>query len=243
MAPPTTPTEIKRRRGTLRADRVPNADAMVAIDRAPVEIPPPPSLREAGIAMWTQSLKVCSWIATSDLPALCILSELMDRRAALMRSYNAALDLEELLDREDEAAEPATKVKEDGVMFKTSTGYSYGNPILKILHTVEEDIAKWMSQLGMTPSSRAALGVAEVKVGSELDRLAAKRAAREAGRPGSSPPSPQRPQGSETARTSSTSSTPTDGSQRTASPARRALRSTRANGSDSLSGRPSPATL
>lgn len=221
MAPTTLPLEQKKRRGTLRADRVPGGGtALVAVERAKIDEPPPEHLKEAGKAEWERALKVCPWIALSDLTALRFLCEAVDRRKILM----------------DELA------SNDVTLF-TSTGYAYTHPADAALGKTEDRIAKWMQQLGMTPSARGALGVAEVKTVSALDQLAAARAARQAGLQGSSPPSATKRSGRATVTSSSPSSTPTGGSPRTASPARRATRSTHEDGSESSSETPSPDTL
>lgn len=213
MAPPTIPTEVKKRRGTQRADRPGGAShgALAPVARAPINAPPPATLRDSGIAEWNHALHVCPWIALSDLTALRFLCEAVDRREDL----NAKI----------------TGPKAE-LMLETSTGYAYANPILAALEKTEDRIAKWMLQLGMTPSARGALGVAEVKQASTLDALAARRQARLAGHPASSHPSPETPSSTGTGPRSSSSSTPTDASPRTPSPARRALRSRPEAGSE-----------
>lgn len=52
------------------------------------------------------------------------------------------------------------------------------------LKTVEENLTKWLSLAGLTPTDRARLGLAEVKARSKLEELADRRAKR-AGRPAS----------------------------------------------------------
>ncbi len=225
MPPPPLPTEQKKRRGTFRKDRSPGGASGVApaaVERVPLDAPAPETLGEPGKAEWAHALKVCPWIAVSDLTALRMLCEAVDRRELL----NAEL----------------TKTGAS-LMLETSTGYAYVNPAVAALEKTEERISKWMSVLGMTPSARGALGVAEVKQASTLDQLQARRAARAAGRPGTSPPSATPPSPPETARRSSSSSTPTGGSPRTASRARRELPSPRESGSDDSSETPSPETL
>lgn len=180
------------------------------VSRAPLNAPPPPSLGDAGIAEWNHALHVCPWIALSDLSVLRMLCEALEEREAFR-----------------------AEIKGGSLMLYTSTGYAYVNPAVASVRKLEEQITKWMQQLGMTSSARGALGVAEVKQASTLDALAARRRARQAGLPDTSPPSPETPSGTETGTTSSSSSTPTEGSPRTPSPARRALRSPRGPGSGS----------
>lgn len=166
MAPPTLPTEAKKRRGTFRADRTPGE--LVPIERAEAETTPPPdSLKEHGKAEWSHALSVCSWIGHSDLAALRMLCEAIDRREGF-----------------------AKEIASQDLMLQTSTGYWYANPAIAALEKTEERISKWMQQLGMTPSARATLGVAEVKTASTLDKLQRQRSARKGGRPDTGPPSP-----------------------------------------------------
>lgn len=193
---------------------------MVPVDRAPVTEPPPDGLKDAGKAEWERALRVCPWIALSDLTALRFLCEAVDRRKELA----------------DELAGSDTTLY-------TSTGYAYVHPAHAALEKTEDRISKWMLQLGMTPSARGALGVAEVKTASTLDQLAARRAARAAGLPDSGPPSQRTRSARGTARTSSSSSRHTGGSRRTASPARPELPSRPEDGSSSSSEGPSPETL
>lgn len=219
MAPPTIPTEVKKRRGTLRNDRTPSG-SVIPVDRVSPDTPPPATLREAGKAEWSHSLLVCRWIAHSDLTALRMLCEAIDRREAL----------------NTELTKPGATL-----MLETSTGYAYVNPAAAALEKTEERISKWMTVLGMTPSARGALGVAEVHQASVLDKLAARRGP--AGHLASTQPSPSETSSTETEMRSSSSSRPTGASRRTPSRVRRALPSTLDTGSDSSSGRPSPETL
>lgn len=155
MAPPTIPTEVKRRRGTLRKDRTPPAaSGVVLVERAGIDAEPIAPLEPAGHEAWYHFLKTAVWIGRSDLYALKMLCEAIDRREAF-----------------------AKELASGTLMLETSTGYSYINPAAVGLKQTEEAIAKWMSVLGLTPSSRGALGVAEVKAASTLDKLASKRRA------------------------------------------------------------------
>jgi len=211
MAPPTVPTEAKKRRGTYRSDRDPGAGKTpIPVTRALVDEPVPSSLKEIGAAEWTRALRVCSWIGQSDLTALRMLCEAMDRRDLLVKEVDSG-----------------------DLMLETSTGYAYVNPALSALEKTEERISKWMSQLGLTPSARGELGVAEVKQASALDHLAQRRAERVAGLPGSTPSSREKPSSTGTGRRSSRSSTPTGESRRTRSPGPPEPRSDHETGSES----------
>ena len=156
MAPPTIPTEVKRRRGTLRKDRTPDpaSGVVVLVERAGLDAEPIAPLEPAGEEAWRHFLATAVWIGRSDLYALKMLCEAIDRREAFARELASGT-----------------------LMLESSTGYSYINPAAVGLKQTEEAIAKWMSVLGLTPSSRGALGVAEVKAASTLDKLASKRRA------------------------------------------------------------------
>lgn len=193
---------------------------LVPVEKASADTPAPTNLKEDGQAEWARALRVCPWLAPSDLTALQFLCEAVDRRRELADELKGA----------------------DTTLF-TSTGYAYVHPAHAALEKTEDRISKWMQQLGMTPSSRGALGVAEVKTASTLDKLAAVRKARQAGLPASSPPSATPPSRRATERRSSSSSMLTDASRRTASRGRRVAPSTPEDGSDDSSGTPSPETL
>jgi phage terminase small subunit len=53
----------------------------------------------------------------------------------------------------------------------TDKGYAYANPLFGMLNTVENDIVKLLSLLGLTPTDRSKLGVAEVKAKGKLEAL------------------------------------------------------------------------
>ena len=170
------PTEIKRRRGTLRQDRIPGD--LVPVAKAALTTPPPASLRASGRAEWERTLQTCTWIAASDLMALQVQCELLDRRDIIMTELFGTRHLD------------GTPLS---LLLETSTGYAYSNPLLISLLKVEDQLAKWTSLLGKTPSDRSRLGVAEVKQASKLDELAAKRREREAGAPSAESPEKSRP--------------------------------------------------
>lgn len=157
------PTEVKRRRGTLRPDRVPGD--LVPVGRVSLDVPPPASLKGVGQVAWRQILQNTTWIARSDLTALQTVCELIDRHSRLLKKFET----------------------EDELLY-TSTGYAYSNPLIVALDKVEAQLAKWMSLLGLTPSDRSRLGVAEVAQASTLEKLAARRAARGATSPASGRP-------------------------------------------------------
>jgi P27 family predicted phage terminase small subunit len=149
--PPKTPTEIKKLRGTARADRTPAA--LTVVQAVTPTLEPPDTLQDEGAQEWRHILANASWIGPSDLRNLRLLCEAIDRRAHLL-------------------AELASQ----GWVLYTDKGYAYQNPAGGALATTEAQITKWLSLLGLTPSDRGRLGVAEVKAQSALERIRANRA-------------------------------------------------------------------
>ena len=153
MAPPVKPTELKRRTGTLRNDRTP--PAMTIVEPVPVSADPPDTLGDEGAREWRHVLAHCRWIGPSDLRNLLLYCEALDRRSLLL-----------------------AEVASQGHVLYTDKGYAYLNPAVGAVQTTEAQITKWLSLLGLTPSDRSRLGVAEVKAASTLESLAARRAGR-----------------------------------------------------------------
>ena len=160
MAPPTKPIEAKRRAGTLRKDRMPRG-ALTIIAPASPSLEPPAMLGDVGAAEWRHILRTCAWIAPSDLTHLRLYCLALDRHSALL-----------------------ALLSEQGTVLYTDKGYAYLNPAQGALATTEAQITKWQSLLGVTPSDRSRLGVAEVKAHTKLEELEYRRAARD-GRPAS----------------------------------------------------------
>ena len=147
------PTEIKRALGNPGKRALPNPLTVVA-PVAP-KMDPPDTLQDEGAREWRHVLTHCPWIGPSDLRNLRLMCEALDRRSHLL-------------------AELASQ----GWVLYTDKGYAYQNPAGGALATTEAQITKWLSLLGLTPSDRGRLGVAEVKAQSALERIRASRAAR-----------------------------------------------------------------
>ncbi|MFI0894883.1 phage terminase small subunit P27 family [Streptomyces sp. NPDC020983] len=129
---------------------------MVALP--PVADDAPAQLGPAGKAVWDLVTDQCKWLAESDRPTLVMLCEKFDRRQDFMARLEAA----------------------DPVLY-TDKGYAYANPLVGMLSTLETELAKLLSQLGLTPTDRARLGVAEVKKETALEALLKRRAERTGG--------------------------------------------------------------
>lgn len=149
--PAPLPAEIKKLRGTARPDRTPKA--LTIVEPVPTTLAPPDTLQDDGARLWRDVLTGASWIGPTDLTNLRLMCEAIDRRAHLL-------------------AELASQ----GWVLYTDKGYAYQNPAAGALATTEAQITKWLSLLGLTPSDRGRLGVAEVKAQSALERIRANRA-------------------------------------------------------------------
>lgn len=147
---PPKPTERKRLTGNPGKRALPDASNVVALP--PVEDTTPEQLGPAGSAVWDLVTEQCKWLAETDRPTLVLLCEKFDRR----QDFIARL----------ESSEP--------VLF-TDKGYAYANPLVGMLSTLEVELTKLLSALGLTPTDRTRLGVAEVKKESALEQLLAKR--------------------------------------------------------------------
>jgi P27 family predicted phage terminase small subunit len=71
----------------------------------------------------------------------------------------------------DKKYELQAKLKASDYILYTDKGYAYANPLFSMLSTVESDIIKILSLLGLTPADRSKLGVADVKARGKLEEL------------------------------------------------------------------------
>jgi P27 family predicted phage terminase small subunit len=102
--------------------------------------------------VWELVTEQCKWLAESDRPTLVMLAEKFDRR----QDWLARLE------------------SSDPVLY-TDKGYAYANPLVGMLSTIETEIAKLLSVLGLTPADRTRMGVAEVKAKSAFEEMLARR--------------------------------------------------------------------
>lgn len=153
---PTTPTEVKRRRGTLRKDRM----AREPLTVLPSVVTQPRMVEQvdgAGLVQRLLDAGASAWVGTTDqLGVLTLLAEAWDERQTLRAA---------LYDRPPDDLDPKV-----ALLWATSAR--------KDLRDLEKQITQWLSLLGLTPSDRSRLGVAEVKARTKLEELADRRAAR-----------------------------------------------------------------
>jgi P27 family predicted phage terminase small subunit len=153
---PPTPTERKRKLGNPGGRRLPDQATVVALP--PVVDNVPQQLGPAGRAVWELVIEQCKWLAESDRPTLVMLAEKFDRRQDFMARLESS----------------------DPVLY-TDKGYAYANPLVGMLSTIENELAKLLSALGLTPTDRTRMGVAEVKAKSKLEEMLERRQQRTSG--------------------------------------------------------------
>jgi P27 family predicted phage terminase small subunit len=152
--PKPKPTELKRLTGNPGKRRPPTRITVLPPTDAP---PPPPQLAEAGREAWaTYWTHGRAWLAPTDRPIITRLCELLDVRAEIAARM---------------ASEGLLQVSED-------TGRSFGHRLLNDWRGLNRDIAELEDRCGLNPAERSRLGVAEVRVASELDQLISRRAGR-----------------------------------------------------------------
>lgn len=149
MPNPPKPTERKRKAGTLRGDRMPKAPVKAEVVPLPTRAPIPEHLGHAGASAYRLILSACEgWLGVGDQMMVLHLAEAADRRTDLIERLNS-----------------------EGPVLYTDKGYAYANPAAGMLSTLEVQMTKWQSLLGLTPTDRARLGLVEVKRVSKLDEL------------------------------------------------------------------------
>ena len=149
--PQPKPNELARKQGNPGRKKLPKLADVIPLNQ--VDSTPPAHLSVAGQGLWLSLRTSAKWIAESDAALLMMVCEKWDRRAELQ----------------------AQLAKSDAVLF-TDKGYAYANPLVGMLSTIESELAKMLSLLGLSPADRTKLGIAEVKAQSALERLRDKRA-------------------------------------------------------------------
>ena len=140
------PNEIKRRNGNPGKQKLPDLNKVIALPRFSAE--PPAHLTETGVTLWREVLNLAPWIANTDGTILLELCEKMELKKQIQ-----------------------DQLKPEHFILFTDKGYAYQNPLFGMLSTVQGDIVKNLSLLGLTPSDRSKLGVAEVKARGKLEEL------------------------------------------------------------------------
>lgn len=144
------PNELKRLTGNPGKSRLPSLASVTALPQVTEQAPL--HLTEASRNLWIEIRDRASWIGNTDQPTLILLCEKLDRRSEFIAKLQAT----------------------DFVLY-TDKGYAYANPLIGMISTIETEIIKLFSLMGLTPTDRSKLGVAEVKAASAIDQLLAKR--------------------------------------------------------------------
>lgn len=147
---PAKPIEQKRLLGNPGNGKLPDLNKVISIERVAEQ--PPQHLSKKSKKFWTDIRQLAPWVAQSDGTLLLELCEKMDRKNEL-----------------------SIELKKMPYVLYTDKGYAYANPLVGMISTVENEIVKILSLLGLTPSDRSKLGVAEVKARSKLEELLAQR--------------------------------------------------------------------
>ena len=155
MPNPPVPIERKRSRGNPGTRALPEATNTIAL--APLTAEDAPSgLDAGGLQAWSRMTTSCPWLGESDKDIMIMLCQKVDRRDQIV----------------DELA------RSQFLLINETTGAVHPNPLVGMLSTLESDLVKMLSLLGMTPTDRTRLGLAEVKAQSTLERLRQQRDSR-----------------------------------------------------------------
>jgi P27 family predicted phage terminase small subunit len=149
--PPPKPLEQKRKLGNPGKRSISQKSNLVALPSMPADRPS--NLGAAGSEFWDDVIRICRpWLGASDYHVLGLAAEAMDRRAFFLRVLS-----------------------EEGWSVMTDKGYPYKHPLVGALTELEAQITKWLSLLGLTPTDRSRLGLAEVKAQTKLEALREKQ--------------------------------------------------------------------
>ena len=161
---PRTPREVKVRRGTLRKDRDGGAALIVLPAVARAEAPP---ADKSGLDFIQDVLDAgaTAWIGATDLATLELARQLWEDRERARRIW-----LSELIPDEN-------GLRADGKAIAL-----HDEKLFNAYAKLTERLIQCLSALGLDPTARTRLGVAEVKRQTVLDQLQSKRATRKAGR-------------------------------------------------------------
>jgi P27 family predicted phage terminase small subunit len=158
---PAKPTEQHRAAGNPSKKKLPAAPLPGEGLPSVAGIPTPPSLGEDGQRMWATVWSAGrAWLSPdSDYTIVKMLCEAHDEHELIRRQI-------------------ATGVVER--FYVTANGQMVTHPLVTQLGALRAQMTAWMSAIGFTPSDRARLGLAEVRVRDELDELTRRRSERAA---------------------------------------------------------------
>lgn len=152
---PRKPRELAKatmRNADTMADgrKVPSMEVVPRDDVVPVA---PVELSERGLIEWEKVWTAGFWLKADQDYHLVV---------ALAEAY-------------DEIEQYRAQIKKDGLMTRGSAGGMIANPLIKEVRACQATIIKCLSLLGFSPSDRARLGIQEVKIQSELQKMMARK--------------------------------------------------------------------
>jgi Phage terminase, small subunit len=147
---PPVPAERKRKLGNPGKRDLPNVADVAGV--TPVSAEAPAHLNGVGAELWNHIIRGAVWLADSDKPTLVLLCEKYERR----EEWKSLL------------------ADSDPVLY-TDKMYAYANPLVGMLSTLETEIAKLFGALGLTPTDRTRMGVAEVKARNAFEEMLARK--------------------------------------------------------------------
>lgn len=133
---------------------MPDAGSVEALTGVSAAVPA--HLGPEGRRMYERVTAGAVWLAESDSPTLELLCEKVDRLAGFRRL-----------------------LAESSAVLYTDKGYAYAHPVVGMISTTENEISKLFSALGLTPTDRTRMGLAEVKARNAFEEMLAKHANRE----------------------------------------------------------------
>lgn len=147
---PPVPVERKRKLGNPGKRPLPDTEDVAPLSAIPLDVPG--HLGDHGAALWVRVIDGAIWLADTDKPTLELLCEKVDRREGFKEILAA----------------------ESPVLY-TEKGYAYAHPIVGMLSTIENEIAKLFGAIGLTPTDRTRMGLAEVKAKNAFEEMLARK--------------------------------------------------------------------
>jgi P27 family predicted phage terminase small subunit len=153
---PAQPVERLRARGSAVTPAPVPGDALPATAE---DLEPPEHLGDAGRERWDLVWRAGrSWLSPDvDRPVVVMLCEATDEAAVIAAGLR-------------DGTQPRT--------YEMSNGAVVTHPAVTQLREYRTQCTTWLAMLGFSPSDRARLGLAEVRVRDELDELQRRRADR-----------------------------------------------------------------
>lgn len=156
---PAKPVELKRAAGNAGHRPLPDAPTPETGLRASSSIPTPPPLGADGRALWDHIWDAGrQWLSPdSDITIVTHLCQAHDEAEEIRRSL-ALGDIPRF--------------------YKLPNGSLVSHPLITQLKDLRAQMTAWLAAIGFSPSDRARLGLAEVRVRDELDDLQRRRSER-----------------------------------------------------------------